>query len=392
MPPCAAAGCAVAGDLPRLRHRFLDRARGDFGEHHPVQRLALEQPALLQDLGDVPADRLALAVRVGRQVDVFGRLGRLGDGLHVLLVLVDQRVAHREAVVRIHCAFFRDQVAHVPIRPGRGNPCEVFVDRLGLGGRFDDEQVLGHGGRASMGVGRRDRHRGGGAEVRLLAEAGDPEEAQHHHELDHVGDDADHVDQVGGHAFPETGLQQVQGGRSGRCRSGRAGIALRCAPVSPLTAQRCSCALKAAIWAPDLRACQVVLVGRSPRRCEDAVLLQEQQEAAAFHVELVQFRTVVDADRAIDARLRHGRALVGQGVEPVERLADLGGAETGLDQAILEGVAIADRIRVFAEIVFEQVQQDIQNALFIAPRPASRDAVEVLRAASAASASIGASW
>jgi hypothetical protein len=43
-----------------------DRAWGDFGEYHPVQFLALEQAALLEDLGDMPGDRLAFAVRVGR--------------------------------------------------------------------------------------------------------------------------------------------------------------------------------------------------------------------------------------------------------------------------------------------------------------------------------------
>src|SRR5690606_28469867 len=40
-----------------------------------------------------------------------------------------------------------NQVAHVPIRGQDGEVlAEVFVDRLGLGRRFDDEQVLGHVG------------------------------------------------------------------------------------------------------------------------------------------------------------------------------------------------------------------------------------------------------
>jgi hypothetical protein len=43
--------------------------------------------------------------------------------------------------------------------------------------------------------------------------------------------------------------------------------------------------------------------------------------------------------------------LVGQGVEPVEGLEDLGRAEAGLgefgeERAVLEGVAVADRWRV----------------------------------------------
>ncbi len=95
----------------------------------------------------MPADRLALAVRVGRQKDVVGALGSTRDGFDMLLVLLDQVVTHRKAVVRIDRAFLGDQVAHVPIRGQDGEVlAEVFIDRLGLGGRFDDEQVLGHGG------------------------------------------------------------------------------------------------------------------------------------------------------------------------------------------------------------------------------------------------------
>jgi hypothetical protein len=100
---------------------------------------------LPSDLGDVPADRLALAVRVGREEQVVGGLGRLADGVDVALVLLDHLVAHREVVVGIDRALLRHQVAHVAV--GRQHleilP-EVLVDGLGLGRRLDDEQVLGH--------------------------------------------------------------------------------------------------------------------------------------------------------------------------------------------------------------------------------------------------------
>ena len=79
------------------------------------------------------------------RTDVVGGLGGLGDRLDVLLVLLDQLVAHGEVVVGVDRAFLRDQVAHVAVRGQDGEVlAEVFVDRLGLGGRFDDEQVLGH--------------------------------------------------------------------------------------------------------------------------------------------------------------------------------------------------------------------------------------------------------
>ncbi len=135
----------IAGDGAWLAHGFLDRPRGDLGEDHALHRLVLDQPAFLQDLGDMPADRFTLAIRVGRQEDVVGALGGLDDGIDVLFVLLDEVVAHREVVVRIDRAFLRHQVAHMPIRGQDGEVlAEVFVDRLGLGGRFDDEQVLGH--------------------------------------------------------------------------------------------------------------------------------------------------------------------------------------------------------------------------------------------------------
>ena len=137
----------VAGDLARLGHRLLDRARRDLGEHHAVQRLVADQVALAQDLRDVPADRLALAVRVGRQIEVVGALGRLGDGLDMFLVLLDQVVAHREAVFGVDRALLGHQVTDMAVGGEDGVVlAEVLVDRLGLGGRLDDHEVLGHGG------------------------------------------------------------------------------------------------------------------------------------------------------------------------------------------------------------------------------------------------------
>ena len=107
------------------------------------------------------------------------------------------------------------------------------------------------------------------------------------------------------------------------------------------------------------------------------MLFQEQQEATGLDVQLLQLGTMEDPGGATHAGRGGGRPLVGQRVEPVEGLADFGGAETGLDQAVLERVAVADRVRVFGEVVFEQVQQYIQDALFHCPSACVVDAVEV---------------
>ena len=104
-----------------------------------------EQAALLQDLGDVPRDRFAFAVQVGREVERIGFRGGLRDRIDVLFVAVDDLVVHREVVIDVDGAFLRHEIAHVPV--GRQHLevlAEVLVDRLRLGGRLDDEQILGH--------------------------------------------------------------------------------------------------------------------------------------------------------------------------------------------------------------------------------------------------------
>jgi len=139
----------IGADLARVGDRLADRTRGDFGKHHPVQHLAFQQTALAQDLDDMPGNGLAFAIRVSGQVQCLGTLGRLGDGIDVLDALFAERVVHGEIVLGIDRAFFRNQVADVAIGGQHLELlAEVFVDRLGLGRRFDDEQIFGHGWQA----------------------------------------------------------------------------------------------------------------------------------------------------------------------------------------------------------------------------------------------------
>ena len=98
-----------------MRDGFADRARGDFGEHHAMQRAVLQQTAFAQDFRDVPGNRLAFAIRVGRQKQGFSGFGGLGDRLDVLLVLVDRLVTHREIITGVDRTFLRHQVAHMAI-------------------------------------------------------------------------------------------------------------------------------------------------------------------------------------------------------------------------------------------------------------------------------------
>ena len=79
---------------------------------------------------------------------------------------------------------------------------------------------------------------------------------------------------------------------------------------------------------------------------------------------------MVDPHRAIDTGRAGTGPLLGQSVEPVEGLADFGRAEAGFDQARLQRVAVVQAVGVVADVVFEQVQQDVQDAFFHCPRPA----------------------
>ena len=97
---------------------------------------------------------------------------------------------------------------------------------------------------------------------------------------------------------------------------------------------------------------QLALVG-----IEHVVLLKEHQETPAFAIQPVQLEVDEDPHRTPDPRLGQGRALALERVEPVEGFADFRGAETGLDQAVLEGVAIPNGIGVVVEVVFEEIEK-----------------------------------
>src|SRR4249919_2146144 len=114
-------------------------------------------------------------------------------------------------------------------------------------------------------------------------------------------------------------------------------------------------------------------------RVQDPVLFEEQQEAAAFDIELFKLGAVEDAGGAVRAAGRGGfGTLLCERVEPIEGLEDFRGTKTGFrefgkERAVLESVAVANRWNgVVGEVVLEQVQQDVQDALFHFPRPASR--------------------
>ena len=137
----------VRVDRPRVGEGLADRALGDLGEGHAA-RLARRH---VRGLGDVPGDRLALAVEVGGEVDRVRALRRLLDVGDLLAPILGDDVLGREAVVDVDAelalAGVIGQVADVPV--GSQDTvivAEVALDRPCLGGRLDDHEVLRHRG------------------------------------------------------------------------------------------------------------------------------------------------------------------------------------------------------------------------------------------------------
>ena len=139
----------VLRDLPGLLDRAGDRRLRDLVELGAVER-GLRR-LLLQQLVQVPADRLALAVGVGGEVDALGLAGEL-DELGDRLLLAGDDAVLRLVVLR---AVDRDalllEVAHVAVA---GRDLEVLAEELpeggGLGRRFDDDEGACHGNRDTL--------------------------------------------------------------------------------------------------------------------------------------------------------------------------------------------------------------------------------------------------
>jgi len=84
-------------------------------------------------------DRLAFAVRVGREDQLVGVPECVGDGLQPRLGLGVHFPAHREVGVGLDRTVLGRQVADVA-EAGQhlvGGP-QVLIDRFGFGGRLDD--------------------------------------------------------------------------------------------------------------------------------------------------------------------------------------------------------------------------------------------------------------
>ncbi len=144
----------VLVDVLRVLHRLLDGLFRDLMEDDPPDR-----HSRLEDLLEVPADRLAFTVRVGREIDLRGALERRPQRLHVFPFVVGDDVIRREVPFGVDAeasplllanlvgdfAGGLRQIADVAV--ARPHFVAVFqnpLDRPRLGRRLDDHQCLRH--------------------------------------------------------------------------------------------------------------------------------------------------------------------------------------------------------------------------------------------------------
>jgi hypothetical protein len=138
--PCLLGVDLLGVELARVLEGLLDRALRDLVEDHPPELLPRASAELV---GEMPADRLALAVGVGGEEDRGRFLGRRLQLVEDLLAGLEDLVLGLEALLDVHAELLLREVADVAHRGlDRVVAAQVLVDRLRLRGRLDDDQVL----------------------------------------------------------------------------------------------------------------------------------------------------------------------------------------------------------------------------------------------------------
>ena len=129
-------------ERPRARQRRAHRVRRHLVERDPADRRAVEGVARFQPGQHLPGDRLALAVRVGRQHQGLGAPERPGDRAERPGRPPAGLRDHGETVLRLHRARTGRQVRDMP--PGRERPVfrsQILRQRARLGRRFDHDHM-----------------------------------------------------------------------------------------------------------------------------------------------------------------------------------------------------------------------------------------------------------
>ena len=124
--------------LHRLAHRLL----GDGVEDDALDRLVLQRALFLEHFQDMPGDRFALAVGVGRKNEGVGAFDGACDVVEALLRLGVDLPDHSEVGLGVDGPILGRKISDMTKRGQDliARP-KIFVDGLGLGRRFDDDNL-----------------------------------------------------------------------------------------------------------------------------------------------------------------------------------------------------------------------------------------------------------
>ena len=119
--------------------RVIDRALGDLVERDAADLLVGQSCVL----GDVPCDRLAFAVEVGRQPNQVGVPGLVRESLELATAILERLVARREVVIQVNAQRLGRQIADVAIAGEHAvSGSKVALNGLRLGGGLDDDEIV----------------------------------------------------------------------------------------------------------------------------------------------------------------------------------------------------------------------------------------------------------
>ena len=127
-------------------HRLGDGSFGDRVENNPrYGGVFLDDFAFAQRFFEVPTDRFAFAVRVGREDQIVVFHEGVGNRLEVLFRIARDLPKHVEIVVRVDRSVFGRQVANVSVGgQNRVVRSQIFVDCLGLSRGLNDNNRHGN--------------------------------------------------------------------------------------------------------------------------------------------------------------------------------------------------------------------------------------------------------
>ena len=129
-------------EIARRLHGLGDSGLGDFIERHPARPTLGQRALVFQPFQQMPADRLPLAIRIGRQDHTVRPLRRLANGGELLGTVRRNLPRHGEILGGVHRAVAGRQIAHMA-KAGQHLivAAEIFVDGLRLGRRFNDNEL-----------------------------------------------------------------------------------------------------------------------------------------------------------------------------------------------------------------------------------------------------------